>query len=167
MSDQERGPLLGQLARIYRDYLTAVVLHGQAAAETLGQNPTDVYALNALELAGPLTTGGLAERIGLSQSATTRLVDRLERAGWVHRGPDPADRRRVVVEAVPLTPEQDEAAFGAARRRMAEVFDGFSADELRVLFRYFEQAAPALREATAETRSGARAATKGRAKGAR
>ncbi|WP_326649152.1 MarR family winged helix-turn-helix transcriptional regulator [Streptomyces sp. NBC_01750] len=166
MSDQEYGPLPGQLARVYRDYLTAVVLHGQAAAETLGQNPTDVYALNALELAGPLTTGGLAARIGLSQSATTRLVDRLEQAGWIHRRPDPADRRRVVVEAVPLTREQDEAAFGAGRRRMAEVFDGFSADELRVLVRYFEQAGPALREATAETRSGARAATKGKAKGA-
>ncbi|MER5462813.1 MarR family transcriptional regulator [Streptomyces sp. NPDC002668] len=166
MSDQEYGPLPRQLARVYRGYLTAVVLHGQAAAETLGQNPTDVYALNALELAGPLTTGGLAARIGLSQSATTRLVDRLEQAGWIHRRPDPADRRRVVVEAVPLTREQDEAAFGAGRRRMAEVFDGFSADELRVLARYFEQAGPALREATAETRSGARAATKGKAKGA-
>ncbi|WP_406001567.1 MarR family winged helix-turn-helix transcriptional regulator [Streptomyces sp. NBC_00829] len=156
MSDQEHGPLLGQLADVYRHYLTAVVLHGQAAAETLGQNPTDVYALNVLELAGPLTTGSLAERIGLSQSATTRLVDRLERAGWVRRGPDAADRRRVVVEAVPLTPEQDEEAFGAARRRMAEVFDGFSADELRVLSRYFEQAAPALRAATTETRNAAR-----------
>ena len=144
----------GELARIHRSYLTAVVLNGQAAAETLGQNPTDVYALNALELAGPLTTGGLAERIGLSQSATTRLVDRLERAGRVRRGPDAADRRRVVVESVPLTREQDEAAFGAARRRMAEVFEGFSPDELRVLVRYFEQAAPALREASAETEKG-------------
>ncbi|WP_406305693.1 MarR family transcriptional regulator [Streptomyces sp. NBC_00885] len=152
MSDQD------ELARIHRSYLTAVVLNGQAAAETLGQNPTDVYALSTLELAGPLTTGGLAERIGLSQSATTRLVDRLERAGRVRRGPDANDRRRVVVESVPLTPEQDEAAFGAARRRMAEVFAGFSPDELRVLVRYFEQAAPALREASAETRKAKRGA---------
>src|SRR5690348_17850934 len=118
---QERAPLLGELAGVYRSYLTAVVLHGQAAADALGQNPTDLYALNALELAGPLTTGVLAERIGLSQSATTRLVDRLERAGWVSRGPDPADRRRVVVTAVPVPEEEDEKAFGAARRRMAEV----------------------------------------------
>ncbi|MFK4225636.1 MarR family winged helix-turn-helix transcriptional regulator [Streptomyces sp. NPDC019890] len=164
MSNQDRGPLLGRLADIYRGYLTAVVLHGQAAADTLGQNPTDVYALNALELAGPLTTGALAERIGLSQSATTRLVDRLERAGRVRRGPDAADRRRVVVEAVPLTREQDEAAFGAARSRMAEVFEGFSPDELRVLLRYFEQATPALREATAETRSETRREARAEAK---
>ncbi|KAK1180651.1 MarR family transcriptional regulator [Streptomyces sp. NBS 14/10] len=149
---QERGPLLGELAGVYRSYLTAVVLHGQAAADALGQNPTDLYARNALELAGPLTTGVLAERIGLSQSATTRLVDRLERAGWVRRGPDPVDRRRVVVAAVPVPEEADEKAFGPARRRMAEVFDGFGDDELRVLRRYFERAAPALRAATAETK---------------
>ena len=50
--------------------------------------------------------------------------------------------------------EQDEAAFGAARRRMAEVFEGFSPDELRVLVRYFEQATPALREATRRDEEG-------------
>ncbi|WP_406345117.1 MarR family winged helix-turn-helix transcriptional regulator [Streptomyces sp. NBC_00648] len=156
MPDQERAreteDLLRRGAGTYRAYLTAVVLHGQAAADVLGQNPTDLYALNVLELAGPLTTGALAERIGLTQSATTRLVDRLEKAGRLRRAPDPADRRRVVVESVPVPAEEDEQAFGAARRRMAEVFGGFDPDELRVLFRYFEAAAPALREATAETK---------------
>jgi DNA-binding MarR family transcriptional regulator len=144
VSDQER---------VHRAYLAAAALYGQSATEALGQNPSDAYALNALELAGPLTTGALAERIGLSKSATTRLVDRLERAGWVHRGHHAPDRRRVVVEAVPLGPEQEETAFGTARRRLAAVFDRFSDDELRVLFRYFEQATPALREATADIRS--------------
>lgn len=150
MSDQER------VYRVYRAHLTAAALYGQSATAALGQNPSDAYALSALELAGPLTTGMLAERIGLSQSATTRLVDRLERAGWVRRGHRAPDRRRVVVEAVPLTPEQEEATFGAARRRMAAVFDRFSTEELRVLYRYFELATPALREATAEIRSAAR-----------
>jgi DNA-binding MarR family transcriptional regulator len=32
----------------------------------------------------------------------TRRIDTLERAGWVTRGPDPADRRGIMVE---LTPE--------------------------------------------------------------
>ncbi|MER6308463.1 MarR family winged helix-turn-helix transcriptional regulator [Streptomyces sp. NPDC001739] len=152
MSDQQRDALLQQHADSYRGYVTATVLHGQAAAEVLGQHPTDLYALHTLELAGPLTTGALAERIGLSQSATTRLVDRLVRAGRARRAADPEDRRRVVVEPLPLPHEEDEAAFGPARRRMAEVFETFSADELRVLFRYFAAAAPALRAATTETK---------------
>ncbi|MGG7574580.1 MarR family winged helix-turn-helix transcriptional regulator [Streptomyces sirii] len=152
MSDEQRDALLRQHADSYRGYVTATVLHGQAAADALGQHPTDLYALHALDLAGPLTTGALAERIGLSQSATTRLVDRLVRAGRARRTTDPEDRRRVLVEPLPLPPEEDEAAFGPARRRMAEVFGAFSEDELRVLFRYFAAAAPALRDATAETK---------------
>ncbi|MFG2821319.1 MarR family winged helix-turn-helix transcriptional regulator [Kitasatospora sp. NPDC048365] len=152
MSEREREALVGEGAVAYREYLGAVVLHGQAAAEVLGQNPTDVYALNVLALSGPLAASVLAGRIGLSQSATTRLVDRLERAGRVRRVPDPADRRRVLVESMPVPAEEDERAFGPARRRLGEVFAGFSEDELRVLFRYFTQAAPALREAAAETR---------------
>ncbi|MFE0379701.1 MarR family winged helix-turn-helix transcriptional regulator [Streptomyces inhibens] len=152
MSEQQHNALLREHADSYRAYVTATVLHGQAAAEALGQHPTDLYALHALDLAGPLTTGALAERIGLSQSATTRLVDRLVRAGRARRAPDPDDRRRVLVEPLPIPHDEDEAAFGPARRRMAEVFRGFTADELRVLFRYFAAAAPALRDATAETK---------------
>ncbi|REK90111.1 MarR family transcriptional regulator [Streptomyces inhibens] len=152
MSEQQHNALLRQHADSYRAYVTATVLHGQAAAEALGQHPTDLYALHALDLAGPLTTGALAERIGLSQSATTRLVDRLVRAGRARRAPDPDDRRRVLVEPLPIPHDEDEAAFGPARRRMAEVFRSFTADELRVLFRYFAAAAPALRDATAETK---------------
>ncbi|MEV0096200.1 MarR family transcriptional regulator [Streptomyces sp. NPDC050738] len=144
MADQDRADQLRSHAATYRAYLTAVVLHGQTAADTLGQSSTDLYALNILQLAGPMTTGALAERTGLTQSATTRLVDRLERSGWARRNPDPADRRRVLVEGVPPTREQDEAAFGEARRRMAEVFGAFSEAELNVLFRYFAQATTAL-----------------------
>ena len=37
----------------------------------------------------------LAERLGLSSSATTRLVDRLEARGWVRRE-SPRDNRRII-----------------------------------------------------------------------
>ncbi|MEU8888357.1 MarR family transcriptional regulator [Streptomyces sp. NPDC048442] len=140
----------------YRAYFTATTLSGQAAADALGQNPTDFHALNVLELSGPLTTGALATRIGLSQSATTRLVDRLVRNDWAHRVPDPADRRRVVVEAVPMTAQEQEDALGPVRRGLAEVLGAFDPDELRVLQRYFALAAPALHKAAAETREATR-----------
>lgn len=56
-------------------------------------------------------------------------------------GPDAAAPRRVGVDAVPLTREQDEAGLRPGPPPDCEFFDGFTADELRVLFRYFEQAA--------------------------
>jgi DNA-binding MarR family transcriptional regulator len=39
--------------------------------------------------------------VGLTSGAVTGVVDRLERAGFARRVPDPADRRRVKVEVTP------------------------------------------------------------------
>ncbi|GGZ91703.1 hypothetical protein GCM10010329_10200 [Streptomyces spiroverticillatus] len=160
MSDRTApDPLLLALGDAYRPYFTATTLSGQAAADALGQNPTDFHALDVLERSGPLTTGALAARIGLTQSATTRLVDRLVRNGWARRVPDPDDRRRVGVEAVPLAPQQVRDSLGPVREHIGAVLAAFTPDELRVLQRYFELAAPALHEAAAQTRNPGRPAT--------
>jgi hypothetical protein len=45
-----------------------------------------------------MTVGQIGELTGLTTGATTRMVDRLEQAAFVRRVPDPADRRRVIVE---------------------------------------------------------------------
>jgi len=50
-----------------------------------------------LEADGPLTQRDLGERLALTSGAITMLVDRLERAGWVHRRPHPGDRRYVLI----------------------------------------------------------------------
>jgi DNA-binding MarR family transcriptional regulator len=136
---------------IYRQYLDAVVMQIQASAEVAGLNTTDWYALSVLGLAGRLTSGELAERTGLTTGATTRLIDRLERAGHVRRVADPADRRRVIVEPVPGSLDLDELV-GPARRHVGEVFAGFSTKQLDVLFEYFAKAAPAYRRAAEEIR---------------
>ncbi|GAA3226734.1 hypothetical protein GCM10020256_37480 [Streptomyces thermocoprophilus] len=87
-------------ARVYREYLSAVMLHGHASARACDLGATDLYALNILQLGGPMTPGELGTRTGLTTGPTTRLVDRLERAGYVRRTPDPEDRRKVIVEPV-------------------------------------------------------------------
>jgi DNA-binding MarR family transcriptional regulator len=43
-----------------------------------------------------LRMGDLAHRLGLAESTVTRLVDRLEAAGFAERRPDRPDRRRVM-----------------------------------------------------------------------
>ena len=71
------------------------------AADRLGVNRTDLHCLNAIENAGGLSAGELAAAVGLTSGAVTGVVDRLERAGFARRVPDPADRRRVKVEVTP------------------------------------------------------------------
>jgi len=71
------------------------------AAEWLGVSRTDLHCLNAIENGGGLTAGQIATEAGLSTGAVTGVIDRLERAGFARRVPDPADRRRVKVEVTP------------------------------------------------------------------
>lgn len=113
------------------------------------------YALSRITLAGGLTSGELAAGTGLTTGATTRLIDRLERAGYVRRTTDPGDRRKVVVEAVPGALAQVEAAVGPARKRIGEVLAGYSPEQQELLFDYFRRAAPA-RSGRRRRRSGLR-----------
>lgn len=63
--------------------------------------PNDFRALLYImvaELGGrPMTSSDLSQRLGLSGSAITYLVDRLIDAGHIRRDDDPADRRKVVL----------------------------------------------------------------------
>lgn len=81
----------------YRRYLVALTLFHQAAADAAGLYGTDYQASSLLDLDGPMTSGDLANRLGLSTGATSRLVDRLITAGIAKRTEDPADRRRALI----------------------------------------------------------------------
>jgi DNA-binding MarR family transcriptional regulator len=82
------------------------------AADRLGVNRTDLHCLNAIENSGGLTAGELAAEAGLTSGAVTGVVDRLERAGFARRVPDPSDRRRVKVEVTPEFYARAEGIWG-------------------------------------------------------
>src|SRR5207244_11106094 len=73
---------------------------GQTVAIRFGLSESDIETLEALIDRGASTAGRLSELTGLTSGAVTRVVDRLEQAGYVRRGPDPAHRRRGHVEVV-------------------------------------------------------------------
>jgi DNA-binding MarR family transcriptional regulator len=74
---------------------------GQTVAVRFGLSESDIETLEQLIDLGATTAGRLSEITGLTSGAVTRVIDRLEQAGYVRRIPDPADRRRVIVEVVP------------------------------------------------------------------
>ncbi len=80
---------------------TAIVLFHEAIARKLGLNAAEHKALGLIIRNGPMPAGALAPLLGVGASAVTGIVDRLERAGYVTRDVDPADRRRVLVSAAP------------------------------------------------------------------
>src|SRR3954465_13222835 len=67
--------------------------------DVLGVSPPRLSALSVVVFAGPLAIGALAAAEGVAAPTMTRLVDGLERDGFVRRRRDPADARGVLVEA--------------------------------------------------------------------
>jgi DNA-binding MarR family transcriptional regulator len=91
-------------------------------AQQLGIAQTDLLCLHVLNRAGASTAGALSAQLGRTTGAVTHMIDRLEKAGYVRRKPDPQDRRRVVVEA--LAPGLE---------RIASCYDGLDASTRRLM----------------------------------
>jgi DNA-binding MarR family transcriptional regulator len=106
---------------------------GQAAAAHIGINQTDLICLNTLFREGPMSAGRIATALGLTSGATTTAIDRLERAGYVHRQPDPTDRRRVLVVASEDGARQAFALFDGLLDALAELASTYSEEQLALL----------------------------------
>jgi DNA-binding MarR family transcriptional regulator len=106
---------------------------GQAAAAHIGINQTDLICLNALFRQGPMSAGQLASVIGLTSGATTTAIDRLERAGYVHRRDDPTDRRRVLVVASEDGARQAFALFDGLLDALARLANTYTDQQLALL----------------------------------
>jgi DNA-binding MarR family transcriptional regulator len=83
---------------------------------------------------GPQTIGQLAMGIGVSQGWASRIVDEMERAGYVERQRDPADRRVVRVSLVPAAVERVERVYRWRGDAVEAALDGLSdADRAAVI----------------------------------
>ena len=63
----------------------------------LGITHRQVQILAALTAQGEASQNELAEILRIEPSGVVRLLDRMERAGWITRSADPVDRRRKIV----------------------------------------------------------------------
>jgi DNA-binding MarR family transcriptional regulator len=86
--------------------------------EALGISAPRLSALSVLVFAGPMRIGELAHLEQVEPPTMTRLVDGLERDGYVTRSPDPDDARAVTVHAT----DAGRAALLEGRRRRVEAF---------------------------------------------
>lgn len=57
--------------------------------------------LRVIEMTGPCSLGDIQHLTAGHLSALGQKVDRLEAAGWIERGRDPADRRRLELRLTP------------------------------------------------------------------
>ncbi|MBX9423909.1 MULTISPECIES: MarR family transcriptional regulator [Streptomyces] len=148
MQGKSRPPATAGEAIQRMDAYVALGLVGQQeVAQALGLNVTDLTCLGHVLGAGeePLSAGDLAARANLTTGAVTGVLNRLEKAGYAHRVPDPADRRRVRVVADPAAAARVIALYQPFYARLEEVFARYTPEETAVIADWFTHAAEAAR----------------------
>jgi DNA-binding MarR family transcriptional regulator len=141
MTPANRARLYDELSMASRRYLAAYVLFNQAIADHLGLHPTDVQALSLLTAEHrPLTVKELADLTGLTTGSATRLVDRLERGGYVARTPDQHDRRRVLVSPVPEHVARVTTVWDDLGQTWQTLLDDHTDEELEIITRHLRRA---------------------------
>ncbi|MEU1674570.1 MarR family transcriptional regulator [Streptomyces roseifaciens] len=141
VTDARRSRLYEELSTESRRYLAAYALFNQAVADHLGLHPTDVQCLSLLTAEPePLTVRQIADLTGLTTGSATRLVDRLERGGYVARTPDSQDRRRVLVTPVPERIARVTAVWDDLAPAWHALLDSHTEDELEVITRHMRKA---------------------------
>jgi DNA-binding MarR family transcriptional regulator len=124
------------IEQVRRGSTRSVLLHA-VIAERLGLNPSDHKCADLLlSESGVSTPGRMAELTGLSTGAITGVLDRLERAGFVAREPDPHDRRRTLVRITPERMPDMRHLFAPLRQGMTRLCAKYSTDELSLLSRF-------------------------------
>lgn len=128
-----RAELTGQLMDLMRQASGYGLLIHQAIADRLGLIPTDLKCLDAARDEPQLTAGRLAEITGLSTSATTAALDRLERRGFVTRVRDETDRRRVFVVSTGRHEAEVGRLFAPLAESSRELLAAYDEDQLALL----------------------------------
>lgn len=110
---------------VYREF------HAQVQAAGLGS--LEWRLLATLSDGDGLTIGELAREILAQQPTLTKLVQRMEKAGWVQRGADPADARRTLVFETQQGRDTVAALLQQAREHEDTLLGGFSERDVTAL----------------------------------
>jgi MarR family transcriptional regulator for hemolysin len=128
---QAVGVLLVDVARLLRRNFNR-------RAQALGLTQPQWQALARLSQNQGMNQACLADLLEVQPITLTRLIDRLEAAGWVERRPDPADRRvqrlYLTIKAEPLL--DDMRALAAETRE--EAMQGLSDRQRKQLIQFLQ-----------------------------
>lgn len=110
---------------VYREFHAQVHLAGLSSLEW--------RVLATLSDGDGLTVGELAHEVLAEQSTLTKLVQRMEHAGWVQRGADESDARRTLVFETTQGRAVVSPLLKAAKKHEAKLLNSFSLAEIAAL----------------------------------
>jgi DNA-binding MarR family transcriptional regulator len=135
-----RVQLVGRISDLMRRTSTLGLLIHQSIAEQIGLHSTDLKFLDAVRDEPQLTAGRLSEITGLSTSATSAALDRLERRGFIRRVHDEQrDRRRVFVVSTGQHEAETARLFEPLSAASTAVLDNYDDKQLTLIADFLER----------------------------
>ena len=126
----------------------------EASRRFMALGETDMRAVHFLivcENTGTLATpGAITQALEISSASTTKLLDRLERAGHIRRAPHPSDRRALVITIEPATRASAIRTVGATQARRVDAVRRLTHAERETVIRFLEDMASEISLADAE-----------------
>ena len=142
LSEDELGQIVGLLAAM-REWREADQRLSFESRTHMKLNETDMRALRyiiaSMNADVPVTAGALSDHLHISTASTTKLLDRLEKAGHVVRRPHPTDRRAVTVEITPETHREVRRTMGLQHARRFEVARALSPSDRDTVTRFLKE----------------------------
>jgi DNA-binding MarR family transcriptional regulator len=139
------------------DALGVTVMRWQDATQKFDELVGQIYGLSASERLclsflwpGAQTASAIAREIALTPAAVTTLIDRLEKRGFVRRKADPADRRKVMVEAAEAAQQLTAEVYLPLGVAGAKMLGKYTAAELDIVDRVLNEAIAIQDQAAAE-----------------
>jgi DNA-binding MarR family transcriptional regulator len=121
-----------------RKFIAASIFFNTQAAEKIGLSLTDMQIIHMLQLYGPATPGRLAAWSGLSTGGVTVALDRLQKAGYIRREPNPTDRRSLIVTLAPVRNRKLSAMYGEVESETRRLLGTLPERDLDAVIRFFE-----------------------------
>lgn len=106
---------------------------------------TDMRALHYLSVArhtGTIVTpSAIANHLGISSASTTKLLDRLERAGHIERAPHPSDRRALTISITEDTHKAAMETVGQVQSKRFHAAARLTPQEREIVTRFLDDMA--------------------------
>lgn len=129
-----------RIGRALQKALVNSVLGNERIAREFGLRVSDLQALHLMVLRPDISTPTeLSTSTGLPTSTITRILDRLEQAGYLDRVHHPKDRRRINIALNSERVQQVQARYAEFSHALQRVNDDFTDSELGVVARYLER----------------------------
>jgi DNA-binding MarR family transcriptional regulator len=148
-----RSRILQSLPRAVQYFVNRTSLFQAAVAERLNLNLVDLFALLVLNSGEATKPSELARLLEVPSGTASKILDRLERGGFVARSHDMEDRRGILLRVVPERIADVQSLYKSMSEYFGSIVAQASDKELRFLLSFLDSGSEASQRAARAMRN--------------